>query len=102
MGKHEAAAALAEMAELMELAGENTFRARAYRAAARALEEYPGELESPADAAAIASLPGIGAALAAKITAFLADGTIPELEDLRRLVLLGSERMAAARASDRI
>jgi len=45
MEKKEVAAILEEIAFLLELAGENPFKVRAYEAGARAVLTFPGDLE---------------------------------------------------------
>ena len=46
MDKKEVAAVLEEIALLLELAGENPFKVRAYEAGARAVLTFPGDLDS--------------------------------------------------------
>jgi DNA polymerase (family 10) len=70
-------------AALLEIEGANTFRVRAYRNAARTIENLPqsaaGMLEEGAD---LAELPGIGDDLAGKIQAIVESGSFAELDDL--------------------
>ena len=81
----EVAAALNEIADLLEVQGANTFRIRAYRNAARTLSELArsarGMLE---EGEALDRLPGIGADLAGKIAEIVATGTCAQLEQLRK------------------
>ncbi len=77
----EIAAALARLADLLEIEGANPFRVRAYRNAARLVETLP---RSVADMVAagedVSGLPGIGAALAAKLKDMVATGRLEALE----------------------
>ena len=79
----EVADVLEEIGRLLELKGENPFKVRAYANAARAL----GDLTEPLDAVLaegrLREIPGIGAAIADKIVAFVETGSIPLLERLR-------------------
>ncbi len=77
--------AFEEMAELLELQGENPFRVRAYRSGAKAIRE----LDEPL-AAIIADpdrdlkdVPGIGQTLADKSKVLVETGKLPQLEKLR-------------------
>lgn len=72
---------LEETADLLEIQGENAFRIRAYRTAARTV----GTLAVPAATLAQAELdelPGIGADLAGKIRTIIETGTLPLLHEL--------------------
>jgi DNA polymerase (family 10) len=72
-----------EMAELLEVRGESVFRVRAYQRAAQTLESLAEDIEAVAARHALQSLPGIGKDLAARITEYLATGTIAQIETLR-------------------
>jgi DNA polymerase (family 10) len=76
-----------EVADLLEIQGENPFRIRAYRTAARTV----GSLGAPVAAliekggeAALDELPGIGADLAGKIATLCRTGSLPLLNQLKR------------------
>lgn len=70
-------------AALLEIEGANAFRVRAYRNAARTLENLPqsaaGMVEQGAD---LCELAGIGADLAGKIEAIVENGGFEELDEL--------------------
>jgi DNA polymerase (family 10) len=74
-----------ELADLLEIKGENQFRVRAYRNAARTVA---GLSRSVADLAAeekgLDGIPGIGKDLAEKIRTIVATKKLPVLEDLKR------------------
>jgi len=76
---------LSEMADLLDIKGENQFRVRAYRNAARSVEDLPkpaGELI--AEDTDLSSFPGIGSAIAEKIKQLVETGTITQLEQLKK------------------
>lgn len=69
----EIAQVLDEVAEMLEVQGENFFRVRAYRNAARAIRDYPATV-ADLDPDALREIPGIGADLADKIAALVKTG----------------------------
>lgn len=77
------AQAFQEIAEYLELAGENKFKIRAYVKASSVLRQLQDDLEELAETGQLESIPGVGKAIAEKIEQFLAHGTIPMLEELR-------------------
>lgn len=86
MDNNHIADAFDEMAELLELQGENPFRIRAYRSGAKAIRELS---ESVADILAdpegnLTSIPGIGQTIADKARTLVETGALPQLEKLRQ------------------
>ncbi len=81
--KDEIAATLESIAQLLELKGENPFKVRAYLSAARALETFSGNLERACKEATLTEVPGIGKALAEKITELVDTGRLPYYEELK-------------------
>lgn len=80
-----------EMAELLEIRGESTFRVRAYRNGAKSIRDLT---ESVASILAdpnrkLTDLPGIGDAISEKCKVLLETGKIPQLEELRKEVPAG-------------
>lgn len=77
---------LREVADLLEVGGENAFRVRAYRNAARTIEELPHPVQDAgADGRpALTDLPGIGDDLAEKILRIARTGTLSLLRQLER------------------
>src|SRR5712692_4621806 len=65
-----------EIAQSLEVAGEQTHRMRAYRRAARGVAATPETLEDLAAQGRLREIPGIGPALEALIAEFLASGDI--------------------------
>ena len=84
---------LEEIADLLEIQGENTFRIRAYRAAARTIETLTVSAESLAAEGRLDELPGIGADLAGKICTILKTGTLPLLQELTAQIPEGLVQM---------
>ncbi|MCL6451084.1 MAG: DNA polymerase/3'-5' exonuclease PolX [Acetobacteraceae bacterium] len=75
-----------EIADLLEIKGENPFKARSYRRAAQAMEALTRDVEELAAQGALLEIPGVGEALEGKIREIVATGTCRYLEDLRRSV----------------
>jgi DNA polymerase (family 10) len=87
MENAEVAAVFDQIADILEIQGENAFRIRSYRNAARTIRDHAERMEDlAAGGADLTELPGIGKNLAEKIHAILATGTCPTLEDLRKQI----------------
>lgn len=83
----EIAAVFDEIADLLEIEEANPFRVRAYRNAARRLEELGRSVASMIDKGEdLTAIPGIGADLAGKIAEVVRTGTCELRERLRREV----------------
>jgi DNA polymerase (family 10) len=81
----EIAALLDRAAELLEIKGDNPFRTRAYRRAARVVEGLPKSVTNLLSAGEdLAQLPRIGKDLAGKITTIATTGKFDLLEELKR------------------
>jgi DNA polymerase (family 10) len=87
--KREVIDALEEIAVLLELAGENPFKTRAYHNAARALQTLDRDLAEIVAAGELGKIRGIGSGLADKITTLVTEGELPYLEELRQRVSPG-------------
>jgi DNA polymerase (family X) len=83
MTKAEVAQVLEEIGTLLELKGENPFKIRAYANAARSIDAWGGSLSDLQDEEALAKIPGIGKAIAAKIKELATTGSLKYVEDLR-------------------
>lgn len=84
-----------EIADLLEIKGENTFKIRAYRRAAMNLESVTEEIEAVAARGGLAEIAGIGKDLAAKIQQALEIGHIEYLEELRKEIPRGVVELMA-------
>jgi len=81
----EIAAMFDQAAELLEIEGENQFRVRAYRRAARTVEGLPQSIKSLLAAGRdLSELPGIGKDLAGKIAEIVETGHFPLLDTLKK------------------
>ena len=79
------AVVFSEIADLLEIDGENPFRIRAYRNAARTIQDYGrGFVSMVAGDEDLTAIPGIGKDLAAKIKEIVETGTTEALEKLRK------------------
>ncbi len=65
-----------EIATLLEIKGENPFKVRAYANAARAVETFAGDFDEMIRAGRLQEIPGIGKALADKITELATTGRL--------------------------
>jgi len=77
------AAALREIALLLEVKGSNPYRARAYARGAAAVEALAGDLGTLVAEERLTEVPGLGSALAAQIAELHRTGRSPMLERLR-------------------
>jgi len=84
----EAAEALTEFADLLSIIGGEDFKVRAYEKAARAVREYPLDIED-LDEAGLEQIPSVGSHIAAKIRSLRETGRIDELDELRATVPAG-------------
>lgn len=83
MKNAEVIAMLEETADLMEIAGENPFKARAYRRAAEAVSALREPIEELVKTERLNTIEGVGESIARDITEFLQRGTTARLEQLR-------------------
>jgi DNA polymerase (family 10) len=79
----DVAAAMSEIAELLELKGESSFRIRAYENAARTLGNLPEDIRTVAAEGRLRDIKGVGEALALKINELLDTGHLTYLDNLR-------------------
>jgi DNA polymerase (family 10) len=73
-----------DIADLLELKGENVFKIRAYQKAARAIEYHRRELEAMIDEGEdLQSIPGVGEAIAKKAAELVTTGKLGYYENLK-------------------
>jgi len=82
MKNQQIAKIFTEIAELLELQGENVFRIRAYRRAAQNIDGLSTDVATLSDKD-LTAIPGIGPDLAAKIKEFIATGLVAAHEKLK-------------------
>ena len=93
MRNSEVAALFNEIADFLEIKGENPFRVRAYRRAAQAMEGLTEDVAAVAAREGLQDIPGIGKDLAGKIQEYLERGAVEYLEDLRKEIPPGVVEM---------
>lgn len=102
MDRKTMARLLEATADLMEVLGENPFRARAYRRAAQSLERYAGNLGDLANRG-FTGLAGVGPGIAAALQEIYLTGNLSYLDELRAalppdlLALFGIEGLGPKR-----
>src|SRR5205085_9980314 len=81
--KDQIADVFENIAQMLELKGENVFKIRAYTNAARALETYAGDLTTAVAESRLGDIPGVGKAIADKVTELVATGQLAYYEALK-------------------
>lgn len=89
MDKNEIAKIFEEIADLLELQGENPFKVRAYRTAARSLLNFEGNLKLLVKEEKLTDLEGIGEHIAEKIAELVKNGRLPYYEKLKKSIPAG-------------
>ena len=89
MTNQEVAEKLREIYNLMQLAGENRFRAIAFDRAAQTIEGLNDEIAKHIEEGTLTDIKGIGKSIAEDILAYAETGTMPVLEDLKERVPKG-------------
>ena len=88
MKNQQIAKIFSEIAELLELKGENIFRIRAYRRAAQNLDSLSRDV-SALSQEELEAIPGIGKDLAGKVREYLETGKIAKHEELKQDIPAG-------------
>lgn len=89
MTNQDVAEKLREVYQLMQLAGENRFRAIAFDRAAQTIEGLNEEITKHIEEDTLTDIKGIGKSIAEDIKAFQETGTMPVLEALKKKVPKG-------------
>ena len=84
MDKEQVAAALEEVATLLELQGENVFKCQAYHNAARTIQQLETNLADVIAEGKLGEVRGIGERLEGHIVTLVQTGSLPQLDELRR------------------
>jgi len=79
----EIAARFSEIADMLDILGEDTFRILSYQRAARQLESLAENVEELVRGGRVDQIPGIGPALGEKITEYVTTGRIAYYDELR-------------------
>lgn len=77
---------LDNIADLMDIKGEQFFKIRAYRMAAETLREIDEPITKLVNEKRLEELPGIGKAIAKKISTFVSTGSLPYYDELSKEV----------------
>jgi len=83
MNNKEIAGVFTDIADLLELKGENQFKIRAYQKAVRSIEHLPVELEQLAKEEKLREVAGIGEAISKKIAELVTTGHLEYFEELK-------------------
>lgn len=89
----EIAALLLEIGDLLDLAGADAFKVRAYRRAAQTMESLGEDVAEVYARGGLQGLPGVGKAMAGKVADYLEHGRIELLERLRAELPAGLKEM---------
>jgi len=83
MKNSEVAKVFEDIADLLELKGENVFKIRAYQKAVRSIEHLPVEVEQLVAKDELKGIPGVGEAITKKITELVTTGHLGYYEKLK-------------------
>jgi DNA polymerase (family 10) len=83
VNNQEIAAVFEDIARRLELKKDNIFKIRAYRRAARSIDELPLEVGQLAKEGRLREIPGVGEAIAKKITELVTTGRLEYYERLK-------------------
>ncbi len=81
--KEDAIELLESIARLLEMKDENVFKIRAYTNGARALETFSGDFHKCVAEGTLLEIPGIGKAIAEKVTEYVTTGELPYYTKLK-------------------
>jgi len=79
----EVAKVFQDIADLLELKGENPFKIRAYQRVVRSIEHLPVEVEQLVTEDRLKEVPGVGEAITKKITELITTGKLDYYENLK-------------------
>lgn len=75
-----------QMADIMEILGEDRFRINSYRKVSRVIGEMGGDVEVMLESGELAEMPGIGKSSIARIAEFIENGRISAHQDLLKKI----------------
>lgn len=93
MANLELAEIFREIAEILEIQGENAFKVRAYYRVVQILESLPEEIDQIYNRGELHKIPGVGAHIAQKIEEYIKTGKIGYHEHLRKNIPSGLLKM---------
>ncbi len=83
MNNKEIARVFQDIADLLELKGENPFKIRAYQKVVRSIKRLPVEVEQLVKEDRLKEVPGVGEAITRKITELVTTGRLGYYEQLK-------------------
>jgi DNA polymerase (family 10) len=83
MNNQQIAAVFEDIAEMLKLKKDNIFKIRAYQKVARSIEKLPVEIEQLVREDRLGEIPGVGEAIAKKITELVTTGKLAYYEKLK-------------------
>ncbi len=89
MKNDEVAARLHEIGDMLDILGEDRFRVVSYHRAGRAIEGLTEDIEDLVRQGKLGDIPGVGSAIAQKITEFVTTGRIAYHDELRARIPSG-------------
>ncbi len=89
MINQEIADIFSQIADMLELKGENVFKINAFRKAIRVLKDLQKDLDEIRNDGGLSKLPGIGDAFVKKIEEYLDNGQIKKYEELKKEIPAG-------------
>ncbi|TAK37198.1 MAG: DNA polymerase/3'-5' exonuclease PolX [Chloroflexota bacterium] len=89
MNSQEVAQLLETIANLLEIQGDSSFRIRAYRDAARHIENMVQDISQLQEEGRLQEIPGVGPSIASKIDEYMRTGRLAYLEQLKESVAPG-------------
>jgi DNA polymerase (family X) len=95
MDKKAVAQVLEQIAAFLELKGENPFRIRAFRTAAKAVGSFPADVREGLEDGSLASTKGVGPATLQIVSEIVTTGRASMLEELREQIPPGLVEMMA-------
>lgn len=86
MTNEELARKLETLSELLEITGENPFKAKAYLKAAQSIRAIPEDIRSLVRKGELEALPGIGKSISQQIQKYVEEGRLPLLEEIQKKI----------------
>ncbi|MCX7832130.1 MAG: DNA polymerase/3'-5' exonuclease PolX [Actinobacteria bacterium] len=86
MTNEELAKKLETLSELLEITGENPFKAKAYLKAAQSIRAIPEDIRSLVRKGELEALPGIGKSISQQIQKYVEEGRLPLLEEIQKKI----------------
>lgn len=93
MENAEIAQVLNQVADILELLGENQFRVGAYRRAAQEIESLPQDINEVYKQGKLDEIPGVGKSITQKIEELIKTGRLKELERLKKKIPLSLTKL---------